>query len=71
MSIKIDSSKLNILKEEIEEKNMELFDSISGALASGDTDTYNHLKQMQLQCEAELRLIRYIEDGMVDKFIVC
>lgn len=65
------NEKLNELKCKIKEKEELLFGQISKALADGDTSTYNRLKQMQLQCEAELRLIAYIENGMEGEFFIC
>lgn len=65
------NEKLNELKCKIEEKEEMLFKQISKALADGDNSTYNRLKQMQLQCKAELRLIAYIENGMEGEFFIC
>lgn len=66
-----DAVKLNKLKKNIEEKQDELFKEIAVALGNNDTDTYNHLKQLQLQCAAELRLIKHIESCMTDEFLIC
>lgn len=67
-----DVEKLNKVKEEITKKNDELLSEISGALANNDRNTYDYLKTLQLQCEAQLRLIRFIEsDFKDDKYIIC
>ena len=66
-----DAKKLDELRCKIEEKEELLFKQISKALADGDDTMYNHLKQMQLQCKAELRLIAYIENGMEGEFFIC
>lgn len=66
-----DSNKLQALKEEILEKNNEFKRDINHALAFGDREKYNELKQLQLQCEAEMRLIDYIEDGLKGYFTIC
>lgn len=66
-----DIKKLNKLKKEITDKQDELFKEISVALGNGDNDTYNCLKQLQLQCSAELRLISHIENGMKGDFMIC
>ena len=67
-----DVEKLNKVKEDITRKNDELLSEISGALANNDTNTYDYLKTLQLQCEAQLRLIRLLEsDFKDDKYIIC
>ena len=67
-----DVEKLNKVKEEITEKNKELLSEISGALAINDRNTYDYLKTLQLQCEAQLRLIRLLESDFEDsKYIIC
>lgn len=69
---KYDVEKLNKVKEEITEKNKELLSEISNALANYDRSTYEYLKTLQLQCEAQLRLIRLIEsDFEDDRYIIC
>lgn len=64
-----DVEKLNKVKEEITEKNKELLSEISGALANNDRNTYDYLKTLQLQCEAQLRLIE--SDFEDSKYIIC
>lgn len=67
-----DVEKLNKVKEDITRKNDELLSEISGALANNDRNTYDYLKTLKLQCEAQLRLIRFIEsDFKDDKYIIC
>lgn len=67
-----DVEKLNKVKEEITEKNKELLSEISGALANNDRNTYDYLKTLQLQCEAQLRLIRLFESDFEDsKYTIC
>ena len=66
-----DVDKLNKIKEDIEAKEQELFNEINNALGSKDYEAYNHLKQLQLQCTAELRLIKHIEDDMQGEFMIC
>lgn len=63
--------KMNKLKEEISNKNNELIKEINQALSNDDNATYEHLKQLQLQCAAELRLIKHIENEFKDDFIIC
>ena len=62
---------LNDLKKDIEERQDEILKEIAHALGTGNNDMYNHLKQLQLQCAAELRLIKHIESGMKDEFLIC
>lgn len=66
-----DKEKMEDLKKKIEEKLEELNKEINKALGSNDRETYNHLKQLQLQCTAELRLIKHIEDGFKEVFLIC
>lgn len=66
-----DVAKMEELQVEIQEKENQLFKEISDALARGDNITYLHLKQMQIQCSAELRLIKHIKDGFKDNFVIC
>ena len=67
-----DVEKLNKVKEDITRKNDELLSEISGALANNDRNTYDYLKTLQLQCEAQLRLIRLLESDFEDsKYIIC
>lgn len=67
----MDNKKLKELKEKIENKEKELLNEINHSLANRDESAYNHLKQLQLQCRAELRLIKYIEDGLEGDFMIC
>lgn len=65
-------SKLNELKILIEARNEQLLKEENHALAVGDNNSYNYLKQMQLQCVAELRLIEHIKFGDDNsKFMIC
>lgn len=67
-----DIEKLNKVKEDITRKNDELLSEISGELANNDRNTYDYLKTLQLQCEAQLRLIRLLESDFEDsKYIIC
>ena len=66
-----DIDKLNDLKRAIKERETELFSEINVALGNNDTEAYTHLKQEQLQCTAELRLIRYLENGLEGDFTIC
>lgn len=67
-----DVEKLNKVKEDITRKNDELLSEISGAPANNDRNTYDYLKTLQLQCEAQLRLIRLLESDFEDsKYIIC
>lgn len=66
-----DSNKLQALKAEIMQKNDELKGDINYALAFGNREEYNELKQLQLQCEAEIRLIDYIENELRGDFTIC
>ena len=59
------------LKAGIEKEEEKLFFRISEALSNNDESTYNTLKQRQLQCTAELRLIQHIENNFTGDFMVC
>lgn len=70
--IKYDADKLEEVKERIKNKNDSLLEDISKALANNDTDTYNYLKTLQLQCSAQLRFIMLLESNFEDdKYIIC
>ena len=64
-------NKLNELRETIERKNKQFLDSENKALLNKDIATYDSLKQKRLQCEAELRLIKFIENDFEGDFVIC
>jgi len=66
-----DADKLEELKNRISEREKELFDEINNALGNKDEEQYRYLKQLQLQCTAELRLIKYIENCFKGDFMIC
>ena len=66
------SEKLKNLKELIEAKNDELLKEIAHALSKNDMASYEYLKSLQLQCQAELRLINHINSDDDNKnFVIC
>lgn len=65
------TEKLAKLKESIEKEEEKLFLLISKALENNDEATHNYLKQKQLQCVAELRLIKHIENNFTEEFMIC
>lgn len=68
----VDKRKLQVLKAKIEKKRVQLLDNYAHAQGSGDNITAEYVKKMELQCCAELRLIRCIEQGLdVDDFTIC
>ena len=58
------------LKDYIEKEEEKLLFRISEAFSNGDESTYNSLKQRQLQCTAELRLIQHIENNFKGDFMI-
>lgn len=71
VTVQYDSAKLGSLKEDIKKKDEELLKEICNATANNNIEQYNYLKQLQLQCAAELRLIKHIEDEFKDEFFIC
>lgn len=63
--------KLNELRETIERKNKQFLDAENKALLNKDIAAYDSLKQKRLQCEAELRLIKFIENDFEGDFVIC
>jgi hypothetical protein len=60
------------LKTMIEEKNDELLKEIAHALSNNDYKSYNYLKSLQLQCKAEIRLLKHLDSTDDNKeFIIC
>lgn len=60
------------LRTMIEEKNEELLKEIAQALSNNDYESYNYLKSLQLQCKAELRLLKHLDSTDDNKdFIIC
>ena len=67
-----DVEKLNKVKEEITKENDKLVNQIALALGNNDMASYEHLKQLQLQCTAQLRFIELLENDFEDdKYIIC
>lgn len=66
----VDVEKLNQLKSKIEEQEDRILAQISEALKNDDESTFNVLKQRQLQCTAELRLIQHIENNFKGDFMI-
>lgn len=69
----IDSKKLEELKSSIEKRSAELLEQIGHAQGIGDESTYRYLKNLEVQCSAQLRLIRHIESDFndTDRYIIC
>lgn len=72
-SITIPAHELSGLRRVIKTKEAQLFDELAKASAENDMSAYSHLKQLQLQCSAELRLLYYLENnqGNPESFMVC
>lgn len=67
-----ETDKMEEIKKKIEEKRDELLNEINQALGNNDNSAYQHLKSMQLQCDAELRIINHIENNFENNdFIIC
>lgn len=68
----IEAKQLNELEEQIRNKENELLNEIQTALLNDKQDAYEHLKGLQLQCRAQIRLINHIKNGLSDKnYIIC
>lgn len=68
----IEAKQLNELEEQIRNKENELLKEIQTALLNDKQDVYEHLKGLQLQCRAQIRLINHIKTGLTDeKYIIC
>lgn len=68
----VNGAQLNELEGRIIDKETELLNEIQVALNNNNLSSYNHLKTLQLQCRAQLRLINYIKSGMQDdNYIIC
>lgn len=66
------SADLQRVKSDIIEKNNELLADIANATGIGDLARYNELKQLQLQCSAQLRFIELLENNfMTSNYIIC
>ena len=63
--------KLDELRETIKRKNKQFLDAENKAVLNKDITTYDSLKQKRLQCEAELRLIKFIENDFEGDFVIC
>lgn len=60
------------LKEMIEAKSTELTKEIAHALSNNDNSSYEYLKSLQLQCQAEIRVINHLASDADNKsFIIC
>lgn len=68
----VNGAQLNELEGRIIDKETELLNEIQVDLNNNNLSSYNHLKTLQLQCRAQLRLINYIKSGMQDdNYIIC
>lgn len=70
-NITITQEELTELRNKIENRNKIICDNIAKALGNGDTESYNNLKQLQMQCEAQIRLIKYITGESKDNYFIC
>ena len=70
--VKYDADILEELKVKIKDKNEQLLFDINKALATDDRKTYDYLKPLQLQCDAQLRFIKLLESNFDDNdYIIC
>lgn len=68
----MNSEKLNELKKNIEKKTDELDREINHATVNLSESDVRHLKELKLQCSAQLRLIKFIESDFSDNdYIIC
>lgn len=70
-NITITPDELAELRNKIEERHKVICDDIAKALGNGNKDSYNHLKTLQLQCEAQIRLIKYITGELKGSYFIC
>lgn len=66
-----DAIKLADLERKITEKADLLNKCIVKAIDSRDNTECERLKGLKAQCDAELRLIKYIKNGMSGEFHIC
>jgi hypothetical protein len=65
------NTELQELKARIEKRKNEVQYQMNTAVLQGRSSDADSLKQQELQCQAELRLIKHIENDYKDKFIIC
>ena len=70
-SITITPDELTELRNKIEERHKIICADIAMALGNGNTESYNNLKQLQVQCEAQLRLIKHITGESKGNYFIC
>jgi hypothetical protein len=70
--MEISNNKLDNLEKNIREKDDELLKEMNDAVSNGQDDFANELKQLHLQCTAQLRLINHIKNNLEDEdYIIC
>ena len=70
--MQLDEIKLEELYNKIRSKQNELLKEIHKALEDGLAESeIEHLKSLQLQCAAEVRLLKYLKNDMKGDFVIC
>lgn len=66
------STELTNLKEKIEDKRSQATKDMSKAVTDNNVALQSSLRERVLQCNAQLRLIKFIESDFTDKdYIIC
>ena len=70
--MQLDEIRLEELYNKIRNKQYELIKEIYKASEDGLPESeIEHLKSLQLQCAAEVRLLKYIKNEMKGDFVIC
>jgi hypothetical protein len=65
------NTELQELKARIEKRKHDVQYQMNMAMLQGRNTEAESLKHQELQCQAELRLIKHIENDYKDDFIIC
>lgn len=70
--IVINSEKLEELEHKLKTTASELCSEINKAMLNGQSDAASALTTKRYQCEAQLRLLNYIKNGLDDPdYVIC
>jgi DNA-binding transcriptional regulator GbsR (MarR family) len=65
------NNELLILKDKIKNRMNDIQLQLAQAMINGNNNEIRTLREQEIQCFAELRVLRYIENNYKEPFVIC